>query len=109
MYIGRELIPRAMQAFVIFYNGAFGCEEGMSICRSVDRTHRIDTILCLAKTEGQCGSNCLSKPYGWLLLKDPGLVQGVNTDHWMDPYLTTLVDLERIINRPVPMPGLENA
>ena len=52
------MIPRAMQAFVDFYKGAFGC-EGMSICRSMDRIHRIDTILCLAKTDGHHGSNCL--------------------------------------------------
>ena len=48
------------------------------------------------------------KTYGWLIPKDPGLVQKVNTDYWMHPYLPTLVNLERVINRPVPMPGLEN-
>ena len=66
------------------------------------------TLFSVAKTDGHCGSNHLPETYGWLILKDPGLVQGVNTDHWMDPYLATLVDLERIVTRPVPMPGLEN-
>ena len=95
MYIGREMIPRSLQAFVIFYGGAFGC-EGMSICRSMDRTHRIDTILCLAKTDGHCGSNFLPEICGWLIFKDPDLVQGVNTNHWMNPCLSTLVDLEKL-------------
>ena len=101
------MIPRAMQAFVDFYDGAFGC-EGMSICRSMDRTHSIDTIFYLANTDGHCGSICLSKTYGWLIHQDPDLVQGLNTDLWMDPYLPTLVELKRIITRPVPKTGLEN-
>ena len=43
--------------------------------------------------------------YGWLILKDSGLVQGVN---WTDPCSLTLVNLERIITRPVPISGLKS-
>ena len=72
----------------------------------MDRTHRIDSILCLAKSDGHCGGSCLPTTYGWLILQDPDLVQGVNTHHWMDRCLPTLVDPERIIARRVPTPGL---